>query len=645
MSHQRLFLVGAGIVLLVSAALAVAPTVFLPDSTFEGSNLKGWRVLGSADWTAHNGELIGKPKTPLGGWLILDKSYQDVGVFASFRCSPGCKTGVLLRAEKTSNGMKGILMSLTEGDVAVYRVTLDAQGQELSREKLRPGGGQIRIALPESPNASTRGARSGRPGGGNVSNADLPIKPPSGAYRPGDWNRIELILDANILRPFLNDGGSGGMGSVAEEEYGRYGPIALYAGGTGEVSFKDVSYKDLNGKFLPKEQVSDHFRIQRIDDFYYSWSAAAGDFNHDRVMDVAAGPYYYLGPDYTTRKEIYLAQTVNPSTEYPNKCMSNFAYDFTGDGWTDVLCMGAIGQPLHLYVNPKGESRRWDEFDVIPQVSKEVSLLKDVDGDGKPEFVYGGGGALRYAKPDPANPTGPWVVHTVSEPGPWGAGHGLGVGDINGDGRMDIVDPYGWWEQPAPGSGQELWKYHPMAFGVWTGHASPGGDEMAIYDVNGDGLNDVVTTLQAHGFGLAWFEQKRDGSGNISFIKHMIMDNLSSKNPGGVAISEMHASTFADVDGDGIPDFIVGKRFWSHRDDYTDPDPYGPPVLYWFKTVRKTSAPGGAEFVPHLIHNRSGAGNHIQAVDLNGDGAIDILTSTDRGSFIFWGQPHVEAKR
>jgi len=645
MSLTRMYIAG-GAVLLVSAAFAVAPTVFVPDATFKGSSLNGWHVLGAADWTAQDGDLIGKPKQPSGGWLVFDHSYQDVGFFASFRCSEGCKTGVLLRAEKTPSGMKGILMSLTEGDVGAYAVTLDAQGTELSREKLRPGGGQIRIAPPPAPDTAGRGGRGGGGRGGRGANpTNLILKQPAEVYHSADWNQIELILDANIIRPFFNEGGSGGMGGVADEAFGRYGPIALYAGGSGEVRFKDVSYKDLNGKFLPKEHVSANFTAQRVDDFYYAWSAAAGDFNRDGVMDIAAGPYYYLGPDYTTRKEIYLAQTVNPSTEYPNDCMSNFAYDFTGDGWPDVINMGAIGQPLHLYVNPRGESRRWDKYDVIPQVSKEVSLLKDIDGDGKPEFVYGGGGALRYAKPDPANPTGPWVVHTISEPGPWGGGHGLGVGDINGDGRMDVVDPYGWWEQPAAGSGQELWTYHPEAFGKWTGHASPGGDEMAIYDVNGDGLNDVVTVLQAHGFGLAWFEQKRDGGGKISFVKHMIIDDLTSKNAGGVTIAEMHASTFADVDGDGIPDFIAGKRFWSHRDDYTDPDPYGPPVLYWFKTVRNPKAPGGAEFVPDMIHNRSGAGNHLQAVDLNGDGAIDIITSTDRGTFIFWGKPHPKGRK
>jgi VCBS repeat protein len=157
--------------------------------------------------------------------------------------------------------------------------------------------------------------------------------------------------------------------------------------------------------------------------------------------------------------------------------------------------------------------------------------------------------------------------------------------------------------------------------------------------VNGDGLNDIVTFLNAHGWGMAWFEQKRDTGGKISFVQHMIMDDFSTKNAGGVVFSEGHGTTYADVDGDGIPDFIIGKRYWSHRDDYLDPDPYGQAVLYWYKTVRNPKAPGGAEFVPELINNYSGAGSNLKAVDLNKDGAMDVIAPTRFGTFIFWGKP------
>lgn len=618
--------VQAFLLLPVFAVHSQAPS-FTGDEIFKGSSLAAWRTLGQASWHAEHGELIGTPRSNDGGWLMLNRSYQDVGLFAEFRCTGGCETGALFRIEKTADGWKGIYVSLTEPGVPSYSVTMDSQGKILTRDKLRRGGGLMRVAPPPNPNA--------RPFHFNLPHYDvkLPFTPPDTSLRPNEWNEIEFMLDANIVRAVLNNGRE--SGGVTGE---GYGPFALYVGGTGEVRFRNLAYADLGLKVTAPEETSKHFRKQQISDFYYSMTAAAADFDRDGHMDIVSGPYIYYGPDFTRRREIALAETTSPGVAF-NDYWVEYAADFTGDGWPDIINVsyGRNGG-VTLYVNPKGENRRWDSYKVVDHVQSEIAVLADVDGDGRPAIVYMGDGYVSYAKPDPANPTGPWIVHHVSEQG-YGTAHGIGVGDINGDGRLDILNMYGWWEHPAAGS-DGPWKYHPEVFGRY-GHGISGGATMAVYDVNGDGLNDVVTSLNAHGWGLAWFEQKRDAQGNISFVRHMIMDDLGTQkeNAGGVAFSELHASTAVDMNGDGIPDFIVGKRYWSHNADYLDPNPFGQPVLYCYKTVRDPKAPGGARFEPELIDNNSGVGSTVLATDLNKDGAMDIVVGDKLGTFIFWGVP------
>lgn len=631
---MSLRLAGAGILMLMpfmTTMRAQTPS-FTPDGIFQGSSLAGWKHFGNAKWTASNGEITGTGD----GLLIFDKPTQDTGVYLQFRCESDCNAGIFLRLEKKGDGMCGVLLSMQQEELAAYRVTLDATGKETERTKLRNAGGQIRFAPPAPPPGSPAARPFSRPElppmpDGMAAPLDRPAK---GLHKEG-WNDVEVLLDADILRAFFNDGGD--AVSVATEGMDGFGPFALYSGGS-TVHFRAVAYKDLGRKTWGKEEVGSGFKMQRVNEFYYGWSAAAADFNHDGKLDIVSGPFVYFGPDYTESREIYPAQIVNASTNYSMDDWVEHASDFTGDGWADVLTTSHAGggkDGAVLYVNPKGESRRWAKFTVVAPIDSEETVLADIDGDGKQELVYMGGGYMCYAKPDPAHPTDRWVVHKISEHGPWPA-HGIGAGDVNGDGRMDIVGAYGWWEQPAQGVAEAKWKYHAAPFGRW-GRTSAGGAKIGVYDINGDGLPDVVTSMQAHGWGISWFEQKRSSDGEISFVPHVVMDRTAKDSAGGVVFTEPHASTIADVDGDGIPDFIVAKRYWSHLDDFYDPDPYGAPVLYVYRTVRDKTAPGGARFVPELVHNYSGGGSDVLARDLNGDGVMDLVTSTRSGTYIFWG--------
>jgi hypothetical protein len=329
----------------------------------------------------------------------------------------------------------------------------------------------------------------------------------------------------------------------------------------------------------------------------------------------------------------------------PSNSMYTFPYDFNGDGWVDILVLGRV---LHheasWYENPGAAAvgepdGRWKRHFVATRVFGESPAFVDVDGDGRPELVAISGAApndklkqLGWYAPDWAAPTKPWRFVAVSEPADFHHYyHGQGVGDINGDGRLDLVMNEGWWEQPPKGTPAGTpWKKHPFVFS-----RDRGGAQILVYDVNGDGRNDVITAINAHGWGLSWFEQVRDVRGVINFIEHRIMGTRDEERTFGVAFSQPHALTLADVDGDGLLDIVTGKRRWAHGPK-GDVEPMGTPVNYWFRLHRERDR--RAFFTPHLIDDGSGLGVQVTAIDVNGDGAPDVLTASKLGTFVFLTQ-------
>ena len=216
-----------------------------------------------------------------------------------------------------------------------------------------------------------------------------------------------------------------------------------------------------------------------------------------------------------------------------------------------------------------------------------------------------------------------WKFHAISEKLDIGRfTHGLGVGDVDGDGRKDLLWKEGWFGQPASLAGDPVWEFHPFRFSD-----REGGAQMFVLDVDGDGDGDVVSSLAAHHFGLAWFEQTEKGA----FVEHRFMDDEPSDSPHGTCFAELHALDLADMDGDGLLDVVTGKRWWSHGPD-GDPQPGSKPEVWWFRLERK---PGGkVDFVPHRADDASGVGVALTTGDVDLDGLRDVVVGNKRGAFV-----------
>ena len=360
---------------------------------------------------------------------------------------------------------------------------------------------------------------------------------------------------------------------------------------------------------------------------YYCDGINAADFDRDGRMDITAGPYWYAGPEFTKKREVYAAKPFETAPG-PTNSMFSFVHDFNGDGWPDILVLGRVHlHPAHWYENPQGKPGLWPRHYVFERVQGESPAFADVDRDGRPELLALWEQRWGLIRPDRTDAYRPWSFKPITAPGPWQQFyHGEGVGDINGDGRVDVVLNDGWWEQPPPDRAGEPWTAHPFRFST-----DRGGAQILVYDVDGDGDNDVITALNAHGWGLAWFEQVREQA-KVAFRQHKIMGDRSEESRYGIAFSQPHALALADLNGDGLQDIVVGKRLWAHGPK-GDVEPNAPPVLYWFQLVRASGKT--AKYVPRFIDDHSGVGAQVTVVDVNGDSRPDILTVSKLGGFVF----------
>jgi hypothetical protein len=375
------------------------------------------------------------------------------------------------------------------------------------------------------------------------------------------------------------------------------------------------------------EPAAPTFKKIQLSDKFFCEGAYHGGFNKDGKIDVVAGPFWFEGPDFQKKHEIRPATSYDPK-EYSDNFLT-FAGDFNGDAWPDVFYVSYPGKEGDWYENPAGKGAEWKKHLGFKVVDNESPMWGDINGDGRPELVFNTGGQLGFATYDPGKPDEPWTFHAITPKAHYQMyTHGIGFGDVNGDGRMDMLEAEGWWEQQSDAKDGQPWVKHPFKF-------ADAAAQMHVYDVDGDGLADVITAWHCHAYGLVWWKQVKKATGEITFEKNLIMGQQPAENAQGWKISQLHAIELVDMNGDGLKDILTGKRFWAHGPQ-GDAEPGAPAMLVWFELVRDKDK--GVKFVGHAIDDNSGVGTQVDAADLNGDGTPDVIVGNKKGIFVFLSQ-------
>ncbi len=372
----------------------------------------------------------------------------------------------------------------------------------------------------------------------------------------------------------------------------------------------------------------------------FSECASVGDFDGDGDLDLAAGRNWYENRDGQWIKHADFrdgAETNGPETDDN----SEFAMDVNRDGHIDIVSSGWMRMKgAFWYENPGPEGvragKKWTAHRFHSAKNMEGVIHGDIDGDGDDDILCNhwapveGQGMTWYE----SVPREPWLVeHVVGTQGEY---HGNGLGDINGDGRCDIVTPAGWYEQPEDKNATP-WPFHAD----YTVHRLGRPEQriaashpILVHDVNGDGLSDIIVGA-AHEYGLAWLEQKLTADGQRRFETHWIETDFG----------QFHTMALGDLNGDGKPDLVSGKRLFAHHG--RDTSCYEPLFAFWYDLNRGQVKRHVLSF-NHLPWY-SGRENHnpppvgaiavgmkVIIVDLDQDGDNDIVAPGKSGLYVFY---------
>ncbi|HTE33365.1 MAG TPA: VCBS repeat-containing protein [Chryseolinea sp.] len=368
---------------------------------------------------------------------------------------------------------------------------------------------------------------------------------------------------------------------------------------------------------IPGDQVT--FKKFHLWDAFYTEASSIGDVNKDGKLDIVAGARWFEAPDWKAH-DIWQHKRFDYTKGYSDSFL-NFMTDVNGDGWLDLINFDFPGKEVYWLENPAGVDALWKRYLIDSLAFNESPMMVDIDGNGKKDLVFSNErtGQMNWWSSAVKSGKVTWKATAISLPKSTATGmfaHGLGWGDINSDGTKDVMVIGGWWEAPKDMK-TSPWKFHEANLGYPC-------SQMLSYDFDSDGDTDVISG-SAHSFGLWWHEQIKDKEQNVSFVRHLI----------DTTYSELHSMVLKDVNNDGLPDLITGKRFFSHQGH--GPGGMDPAVVYWYELLRNGKQQ--PVWVRHLIDNNSGVAIQFEAEDMNKDGLLDFVIGNKNGVFYFEQQP------